>query len=92
MISQHYTNWPAVHNGRCLWDLLACIPIDLCAVASPGGILGVTGQWLRSNRLLHGLRVVSVHGAMIQKLPRPKKIAVYGLLWLFLAHHTACGW
>lgn len=92
VISRAYTNWPAVHQGRFMWDLLSCIPLDVCAIGSPGGLLGLTAMWLRCNRLLHALRIIFVYGTHIQKLPRPNKIGVYGILWFFLAHVTACAW
>lgn len=92
MIWQAYTNFPALHRGYFLYDVVSCLPIDLLAAGSAGGVLGQTGQWLRTNRLLHALRVVSVHGAAIGGLSRTKKILVYGLLWLFLAHLIACIW
>ncbi len=55
-------------------ELLAALPIDLFAAAMPGGVLGLNGQWLRINRLLHGWRVVSVHGGQISQASRPRKI------------------
>ena len=91
LISRRYTRWPALHRGRFAYDLAASLPIDLLGAAAAGGVLGYTGSWLRVNRLLHALRIVSVHGSQIQKLPRPRKILVYGILWFFFAHLSACG-
>lgn len=92
VIFQKYTRAPYFHRGFFLYDLLACLPIDLVAFGLSGGVFGVNGQWLRANRLLHGLRIVSVHGGQVQRMSRIKKIGVYGLLWLFQAHLTACIW
>jgi hypothetical protein len=76
VIWQAYTKFPNLHRGFFLYDLLACLPIDLVAFWMPGGVLGIYGQFLRLNRLLHGLRIVSVHGGQIMRLTRKKKIAV----------------
>jgi len=92
VISRSYTQWPYLHHGHFVYDLLAVIPIDLGAIAASGGILGMTGCWLRVNRLLHALRIINVHGGQIQRQTRMKKLCVYGILWLFLSHNTACCW
>jgi len=69
-IMKAYTNWPRIHRGKFLWDFLACVPFDICAAGATGGILGVTGSYLRLNRLLHAWRIVSVHGGQIQRQKR----------------------
>ena len=74
--SRGYTHFPYLHRGRFLWDLISCIPIDLIGLVPgllPGGIYGVYAMWLRANRLIHGLRVISVHGGQIAKLTRPRE-------------------
>ena len=93
ILMRGYTRFPYLHRGRFLWDVISCIPIDLIGLVPgllPGGIYGVYAMWLRTNRLIHGLRVISVHGGQIAKLTRPRKIYTYGVSWFFLAHLTAC--
>lgn len=73
-IALRYTAFPRVWRGQFIWDLLAAVPLDLLAFFISGGIFGINGQLLRVNRLLHGWRVVSVHGGQVAKSSRPRKI------------------
>ena len=92
IIAQRYAQFPYLHRGFFLHDLLACLPLDLIGMGFAGGLLGGSAHWLRVNRLLHGLRIVSVHGGQITRMSRIRKIGVYGLLWIFQAHLMACIW
>lgn len=73
-IALRYTAYPRMWKGQFLWDLFAAMPFDLLAVFMPGGLFGINSQLLRVNRLLHGWRVVSVHGGQVAKSSRPRKI------------------
>ena len=77
-------------RGTFALDLLGVLPIEIFALAAPGGITSMGAQALRLNRLLRLSRFVTAHGDAFNRLTKLKRLLVKTFIWLAFAHWVAC--
>ena len=74
-------------RGSFALDSLACFPLDLLAAgAADGGLLSLTAQRLRMNRVLQIARLYTTHRKEVVKLPRVQRLLLLWLIFLLAAH------